>query len=249
VNTPIEHARIAHDGLAARFVAGTLAGEMLERFEEHLLLCTDCQAEVALGLKIRAAGRDAVTSSVGAKRRIAFRRWAWPAIGVAAAAALAIWVPATGDRAAMRALGGVSAAPVYLGVAVRTSDLATNGFDSAFDDAMASYLRGAWDEAFVALRAVAERPDAGDGAAPARFFAASAALMSGDSENAEVEFARLLASPESAYHDDARFFRAKALLRLGRASDAISALRAVRDPALEPRARALSDSVEGLRSR
>lgn len=250
MTTPISHSAIAHDGLAARFVAGTLTGEASERFDAHLLECPQCQAEVALAMKIRAVGADAlrdVPQRAPALRSL--RRWALPLGTVAAALVLFIVAPARGDRAALRAFGAVPTAPVYLGVAVRAGAAGDADFDAAFDAAMALYERESWREALGALDALAARTDAGDGLAPVRFFAGAAALMLDDARRADDEFTALLALGDSPYHAEARFYRAKALLRLGRAADATRELRAVRDIELAPRAAALADSIEGLRSR
>jgi len=252
VTTPISHSSIAHEGLAARFVAGTLTGAASERFDAHLLECPQCQAEVALAMRVRAVGRSALQdgalpSGVAPPR---FRRFALPLVTVAAAVALFAIAPLRGDRAALRAFGAVPAAPVYLGVAVRADGSPSNvAFDSAFDAAMAQYANASWRDALGSLDALAARPDAGDVLPTLHFFAGAAALMLDDAKRAETEFAILLALAESPYHAEARYYRAKALLRLGRGNDAARELRAVHDVELAPRAAALADSIEGLRTR
>ncbi len=211
--------------LAAPFVAGRLSGAELERFEEHLLACPSCQQEVALGLEIRAAG-----SSV----RGAPRRWAIPAL-VAAAAALALFIiPPTSDRTAIANLGQVEAAPVYLGIAVRGDEE-----NARFDAAMRAYQRGDHAAALRDLRTAPalETP-------PALFFRGASELMLRRDQEAAATFTQLLALGDSPYHEEARFYRAKALLRRGEATAALRDLRAISDPGLMSRALALADSVE-----
>jgi hypothetical protein len=251
VTTPISHSAIANDGLAARFVAGTLTGDDIERFDAHLLECSQCQAEVALAMRVRAVGRDALQdTSRAAGLAPNTRRWALPLVAIAAAAALLVWAPARGDRAALNAFGAVPTAPLYLGVAVRTgADSPVAAFDSAFEHAMRQYEAESWRDAHQSLHTLAERPDVGEALPAVRFFAGAAALMSDDAERAEREFAMLLALDDSPYHAEAHFYRAKALLRLGRGSEAARELRSIRDVELAPRAAALADSIEGLRTR
>jgi hypothetical protein len=226
VTTPISHSAIAHEGLAARFVAGTLTGDSIDRFDAHLLECPQCQAEVALGMKLRAAGGDAFRDlPLGAPSRVNVRRWALPLAAVAAATVLFFVAPARGNRAALRALGAVPTAPVYLGVAVRADAAADTSFDAAFEAAMSEYGRESWGDALAALDALAERSASADDVAPVRFFAGAAALMLDDAARAEAEFGALLALADSPYHAEARFYRAKALLRLGRGAEATRELR------------------------
>jgi TolA-binding protein len=248
MTTPISHSAIANEGLAARFVAGTLTGDSTERFDAHLLECPQCQAEVALALKIRAVGVDALRGGASPGSAHPARRWTVPLVA-AAAVALFIFAPIRGDRAALRSLGAVPTAPVYLGVAVRSDAGTDAGFDADFDAAMALYERESWREALAALQSLADRSDVGDGLAQVRFFAGATALMLDRPERAEEEFAAVLALPESPYHAEARFYRGKAFLRLGRGTDAVRELRAVGDVELAARAAALADSVEDLRTR
>jgi hypothetical protein len=250
VTTPISHSAIAHEGLAAGFVAGTLGTAERERFEDHLIECPQCQAEVALGLRIRAVGEPSLRAAPLAVPQPGTRRWMLPLVGVAAAAVIIAVLPPRGDRAALTALGGVPVAPVYLGVSVRAaSDAAESTFDASFDDAMAAYQRAEWRVAFDALSALSQRSDAREASVMVHFFAGAAALMLDDAARADAEFATLLALADSPYHAEARYYRAKALLRLGRGREATRELRAVRDAELAPRAAALADSIEGLGTR
>ena len=231
VTDQLTHQQADTAGVAARFVAGTLMPHEREAFEEHLLECAACQAEVELGLTLRASG---VPQS---PRRA---RLAWRAAGVLAAAAILLIVvmPRGGaDAARLAALGEVVAAPVYLGIPVRADER-----EARFDAAMTAYRVGDYARALAGLDAVAEAVDA----PPVHFFRGASALMLGADSVALVAFDALLAGAASPYHDEARYYRAKALLRTGRAARALDDLRAITDPGLRAQAAALGDSIEAV---
>ncbi|MEX2180697.1 MAG: hypothetical protein WD771_01520 [Gemmatimonadaceae bacterium] len=222
----LTHLQADTDGLAARFVAGTLVGDALARFEAHLLECAACQAEVEVGMTLRAAG---------ASPQAARARWVWPVTGVAAAAALVLLLtrPVVTDSR-LATLGGLDTAPIHIGIAVRSDER-----DARFDAAMQAYRRGDYARAMTelsALRVVADAP-------PVLFFLGASALMVGADSLARDAYDALLASPESAYHDEARYYRAKAHLRAGRAAPAVADLRAISDATLRRQADALVDSI------
>ena len=82
----IEKNGTTHDpegDLARKYVAGTLAEDQAERFEEHYFECDECWREV----ETAAAVRHALTPQATA--RSAPRPW-WPALAVAAVAAFAL---------------------------------------------------------------------------------------------------------------------------------------------------------------
>ena len=100
-------ARVEEEDLETRYLAGTLAEEEAEAFEEHYFGCDRCWAAVQLGLDVRAAtaaadpesrvGAPALTVDRGRPARMpdaarSRRRW-WP-IAVAASVAVltvAVW--------------------------------------------------------------------------------------------------------------------------------------------------------------
>ncbi len=227
----------AEGQLAMRYLAGTLAAEQEDRFEEHLLGCARCQDE----LRFMAAAGEALRER---KRR---RRSLWPAgMAVAAAAglvALLIVRPQAGQH--LTKLGALDAPPIYLGMAVRSEDTRV---DSLFDAAMQAYEANEYDEAVAtfdaALAAGAERP-------PVEFFQAASLLMLNRAERAARTFGRVIGYGDTPYLPEAHFYRAKARLRLGRAADAMADLRwlAAQDHELASHARALADSVEAVKRR
>jgi Putative zinc-finger len=111
----------AHTGaLIERYVAGRLSDDNTEEFEQHLLLCAACQADVRLAYGIRkglgtAESQPATGIGLGLPRQR--RRWTIGA-GIAAAAALALFVvsgeeaPETVDSVPHRAAPTSETAPV-----------------------------------------------------------------------------------------------------------------------------------------
>lgn len=233
----LTHARAESAGLAARFVAGKLAGDDLDRFEAHLLECAVCRTETGLGMSVRAAGSAAGSAAERAPRARPVR-WAWGAIGLAAGAALALFLPWSGsDTARFASLGAVAAPPVYLGIPVRADER-----DERFEAAMQAYQVGHYARAMAALGALAPAV----AAPPVHFFLGASAMMTGADSVALAAYDALLDGPESPYHDEGRYYRAKVSLRVGLAARALDDLRAIRDPVLRPQADALADSIGAL---
>lgn len=219
--------------MAARFVAGTLTGDELERFEEHLLECAACANEVRLGMTIRAAGPGP---------RARRPRLLWTAVGLAAAAALVVLVPrATSDRSSdttrFLALGAVATPPIYLGIPVRADER-----HERFDAAMQAYRVGDYRRAFEDLRSLSTVLDA----PPLHFFLGASAMMMGADSIALAAYDSLLAARPSPYHDEGHYYRAKVALRFGLSARALADLQQVRDPILRSQADALADSIRAL---
>jgi len=221
-----------------RYLMNRLSPADQEEFEAHFLTCEWCQQSIELGKAIRAtlptvkavpARRSWVTFGAG--------------LGLAAAAGLAavLLLPSTRPSAEVTRLGAVGQAPLYLGVPVRADQPASA--DSLFGKAMAAYASEDYSEAAPALRAALR---AGVDSAPAEFFLAASLLMSGDPEEAETGFGRVIALGDTPYRPEAHFYRAKALLRLGRVADALADLRraAALPGVIGTHAHALADSVQ-----
>jgi tetratricopeptide (TPR) repeat protein len=153
-------------------------------------------------------------------------------------AAVALWPRGVDPNLA--ALGRVTDPPAYQGVSVR--DARRLG-DSLFANAMTAYVARRYDDAASGLRAALA---AGVDTIPATFFMASAHLMGGHPREAAETYARLIAvgANASAYLPEAHYYRARALLQLGRGDDALKELSAVsRDSDRGAAAAALADSV------
>jgi tetratricopeptide (TPR) repeat protein len=221
-----------------RYLLKRLSPAEQEEFEVHFLTCESCQQAIALGSAIR--------GTLPSVRAVPARR-SWvtlgAGLGLAAAAGLAavLLLPSTRPSAELTQLGAVGQAPLYLGVPVRADQPASA--DSLFGKAMAAYGSEDYTEAAPALRAALR---AGVDSAPAEFFLAASVLMHGDAEQAEAGFARVIALGDTPYRLEAYFYRAKALLRLGRTTDALADLQsaAALEGVVATHARALADSVQ-----
>ena len=221
-----------------RYLLKRLSPAEQEAFETHFLTCESCQKAIELGIAIRRTlpPVEAVPSR---------RSWVTlgAGLGLAAAAGLAavLLLPSTRASAEVTRLGAVGQAPLYLGVPVRADQPASA--DSLFGKAMAAYASEDYSEAVPALRASLR---AGVDSAPAEFFLAASLLMSGEEEDAAAGFGRVIALGDTPYRPEAHFYRAKALLRLNRAAEALTDLQsaAALEGVVATHARALADSVQ-----
>jgi hypothetical protein len=222
--------------VAQRYAAGLLDATDAATFEDHLLTCEQCQAEVRLTVGVRRLVRDTPATS-----RSRGTRWIVGAAALLAAGIAAVVILPSGVDRKLADLGRVTAPPVYLGMSVRSSP---QRGDSLFAAAMTAYTDRRYDVAVSGLRAALA---AGVDSIPTIFFMASAELMAGHPSDAAAAYARVVAAgpAASAYLPEAHLYRARALLRLGRGTEALSELAAVSrvDAVNSARAAALADSV------
>jgi predicted Zn-dependent protease len=148
-------------------------------------------------------------------------------------------------RRELVALGAVNEPPVYLGIPVRGADAPQ---DSQFEAAMEAYSKRRYAAAVDGLRAARA---AGHDGVPAQFFLAAGLLFDNRAAEAVDEFQRVLAHGETPYRAEARYYRAKALLRVGRAADAEAELARLTpaDGVVYEMGRALADSVARVHDR
>jgi hypothetical protein len=225
------------DDRVAHYVASRLTNDERDAFEEHLLRCAACQDEVLLALSVRDALRARPRLRVHTRARVVIATLA--AALAAVLVVVAVW-PVTQRETDVAALAGIGEPPAYLGASVR----ANAPGDSALESAMALYDQGRWTDAGEALRAAARLGAPRDVAA---FFLGASALMTGDASLADSAFAAVDALGPGPYQGEARFYRAKALLRLQRAADALHALQTVPEAtAIGAHALALSDSLRAV---
>ncbi|MFH1765230.1 MAG: hypothetical protein ABIF09_13660 [Gemmatimonadota bacterium] len=243
---------VAKAARVERYVAGILPESELEGFEIHLLTCQLCQDEVFQAVAIREGLREleasssAPDSAVGeAPAPIRFRFGGVPAkvwIPLAAAAAL-VGIVVFGPEqvpSALSELGQVTQPPVYLGVSVRREPASA---ESLFAAAMLRYIA---DDFKGAAGGLEEALEAGADPVPAQFFLGSSLLMLDRPREADEAFGFAIQAGESPYLPEAHYYRAKALLRLGKVGPALADLRAAADfPGEMSRpAQALADSIE-----
>jgi tetratricopeptide (TPR) repeat protein len=235
---PVTCDEITDQGLLERYLAGTLGAATAELLEVHLVACPRCQTELRLAAAIRGALAEPALTALPRRHGLLFA-----GIGLALAAGLAaiLLFRPFGRTGQWRELGAVSVAPIYLGVDVRGTPTHS---DSLFAAAMRAYNAQAYKTAAAGLEAALAQ---GADSASSQFFLGAALLMQQKAGEAEQAFARVIAAGDPSYTGEARLFRAKALLLLGRPTDAVKELRAVTSPsdAVTAWANALADSVEG----
>lgn len=203
--------------VAQRYAANQLDATEAAAFEDHLVACERCQAEVRLTAGMRRVMRESTVSS-GRNMRLF-------TIGATllAAAIVGILILPSGIDRELSDLGRVANPPAYAGMSVRSSP--ARG-DSLFAAAMTAYNERRYDAAASGLRAALA---AGTDSLPTTFFMGSADLMAGRPRDAADAFGRVIDSgvAASAYLEEAHLYRAHALLQLGRAADAQADLAAV----------------------
>lgn len=227
---------------AERYVARRMATQEAEAFEDHFVTCADCQREVRFASAIIAGLPRANVARPSAK---AARRL-WIGGGLAIAAGLAtLMILRSEPRSELVALGGVREPPTYLGIPVRSADAPQ---DSLFEAAMGPYGRRRYAAAAAGLRAALA---AGEDSMPAQFFLAASLLLDNRATEAVDEFQRVLSHGETPYRAEARYYRAKALLRLGRRADAQAELARLTsvDGVVYDMGRALADSIVHVNKR
>lgn len=204
--------------VAQRYAARQLNAIEAASFEDHMVGCERCQAEVLLASGLRRVMREAPSALPRTRgRRIA--------VGSALLAAVITAIIVMPDRVnrELAALGQVGEPPAYIGVSVRSA--AQRG-DSLFAAAMQSYSARRYDKAAIGLRAAL---DAGADTVRATFFLGASQFMTGRAREAAESFARVIATGPMAtgYLAEAHLFRARALLKLGEPAEALTELSAV----------------------
>lgn len=233
--TALRHNAHPDEDAIARYVAATLPADELRDFEVHLLTCAACEAAVREGAAIHAALSAAgPPAAVTVSRRLPRWRLLWPLPALAAAVTVAL-LAARAEP--LERLGEVSELPVFRGLPVRSS--ATSA-ERMVDSGMVLYGKRDYRRAADVLGAASGRTtDPG-----VSFYLGLARLAAGDASAAASALRSALEPPGNPYATDARFYLAKASLRLGAADSALVHLSKVPPTSpLHGHARALMDSV------
>ena len=228
---------------AERYAAARMTTAEAAAFEDHFVTCAECQSEVRLASAIIGGLPSATVAPRSAKA--SRRAWIWGGGGLALAAGLVtLMILRSEPQRDLVALGGVREPPAYLGIPVR-SDAPQ---DSLFESAMGAYAERRYSAAAQGLRAALT---AGQDSVPALFFLATSLLLDNRATEAADAFQRVLAYGDTPYRAEARYYRAKALLRVGRASEARAELARLSpaDGIVFDMGKALADSVARLRGR
>ena len=202
---------------AERYAACRMTAGEAEQFEDHFVACAECQNEVrfasAIVTGLPPRPPMAHSQPVGSKP-VRTRFWRGAA-GLAMAAGLAgVLLLRQGPRPAVLALGGVAEPPTYLGIPVRDGG---SQQDAVFEAAMIAYGKHEYAAAAAGLRSALA---AGQDSVAAQFFLATSLLLDDRPSDAASEYERVLAHGDTPYRAESRYYRAKALLRLGRLADA-----------------------------
>ena len=203
-------------------------------FEEHFFLCQKCLEEVRVWRAVQQTAVPVTEPSRAAN----FYIWAAAAAAVAAILfmgvsgmarvrshfgppALVARVPPPGTNLdSVKSLGAVEA-PRYQAPVLRGT---TDSSEQQFHEAMESYSRHDYRAAAAGLQAsLSTNP----GSAAARFYLGVCDLLLDRADESIIELRRAEAAGPSLYLEEARFFRAKALLSkrdLGGASQALESV-------------------------
>ena len=229
---------------AERYVTGRMTAEGAEAFEDHFVSCAACQGDVRFASAlVSGLPRTPVMLRPAGRSR---RAWAWAGGGLALAAGLAtVMILQSGPRGQFVALGVVREPPAYLGIPVRGADTPQ---DSLFESAMNSYAQQRYGAAILGLRTALA---AGQDSVPVQFFLATSLLFEGQPRDAIAGFDQVMAHGATPYRAEASYYRAKALLRMARADDALTALARLSpaDGIMYEMGQSLADSVRRLRAR
>lgn len=229
---------------AARYVGQRLSDVETATFEEHLVGCRACQADVKLAT---ALAHQLVGHNVKRAPRVGGtvqRRAIIGTLALAAGLLLVVTRPDPGVNP-YEELGDVSSPPPYGGVGVRST---VNVGDSLFARAMAAYGNANYLVAADGLRAAR---NAGVDSAVTTFFIGVSMLLAGDPRTAEAELSAASAMSSGLYTGEAHYYLAKSFLRSGKPEDALRHLEMASQSAslTSSAARALADSVREIRGR
>lgn len=238
-NSTLEHLEA---GTVASYLDGRLSPSVTAEVESHLAECPSCRREIVEledVVRPRRRGRRVYLAGLAAAAAAALLIVGFPR----ALRMLADSAQVQPNSARIRELGRVAQAPIYLGVSVRA---ASEQGTRLFTTGMSAYNAARYTNAVTDLLAARAAGVAGPAAT---FFLASSHLMLGDASSAADEFARVIAMGQTSYLPEAHYYRAKALLRLDRAREAVTELeRSVQtgDDSTKTIARSLRDSLRLL---
>jgi len=218
--------KVKTEGIAERYLLGTLAEAEQEAFEEHLIACTACFEQVTALCALKAElerSREQIVAESAVRPRPWHRPWVFAVAAsvLAVAAGLGVWMmraqPASGPRAELAELAQFEP-PAYAPVRLRGSEGEAAG---RFREAMELYAVGDWRGALPGLRAAAGlNPDAPHIA----FYLGACALLVGETDEAITELERTAALGDTPFLEEALFYLAKAHLQAGDVTAARDAL-------------------------
>lgn len=226
---------IAAENVVERFLAGELTEPERDGFEAHYFECDDCFALLEATRLVRPVLAEMpAPGSAGVAARPRRLAWVWLAAAAAFACVIAGYWP-RGSSGSEPAVANVPAPPAV--ALLRLSEIRPAPYSSAvlrgsetersagFEGAIRLYQSGNWRDASAALLAVAaghpERP-------AALHFAGVSLLLDGNPAAALDALDQVIAlGASSVFEEEARFYRAQALMLLGRGPEARAELERV----------------------
>jgi len=218
-------ARVKTEGIAERYLLGTLIEAEQEAFEEHLVACTACFEEVTALCALKAElerSREQIMAESAVRPSPWRRPWVFAvaAAVVAVAAGLGVWMrlePTSAIRPELAELAAI-VPPEYAPVRLRGSEDEAAG---RFREAMELYAVGDWNSALPGLRAAAVL----DPEAPhIAFYLGACALLAGETHEAIIQLQRTVDLGDTPFLEEALFYLAKAHLQAGDVTAARGAL-------------------------
>jgi len=213
------------EGIAERYLLGTLDEADQIAFEEHLVACTACTEELA-GLCALKAELERKREQIVAEATIRPSPWrrswmlATAAAVLAVAAGVGVWMrvqPASSPRPELAELAAFGP-PAYAPVRLRGSE-----GDAArrFREAMELYAAADWRGALPGLRAAAAL---GPEAPHIAFYLGACALVAGETDEAITQLQRTIDLGDTPFLEESLYYLAKAQLREGNVTAARDAL-------------------------
>lgn len=219
--------RVASENLIERYIEGTLDSPLLDEFEDHYFACELCLAQLKT---VQAIKPVLATLPPPSRGKLPWAHLPW--IGVAAAATVGIllftWPKQSSSPAAVA--DSPSAAPAAAVALLQLSEIQPAPYSPtlfrdgdgssgpAFEAAMRLYQNRQWVQAAPLLAAVAQASPVDPAAL---HFAGISHLLAGQTEAALAALERVIAlGPKSPFEEEARFYRAQALLLSGRLLEA-----------------------------
>ncbi len=214
--------RIEHEEVVEKYLAGRLDRAEREEFEAHYLSCAKCQEELelvrAIQEKLWEKGEELIEETAQPSRTLRVRKaWAFAAAaaGLLMIIGAAVWWQAKGPG---RPPAGPQAPPsswialarfeppLFIPPALRDEE---DEASQLFRSGMAYYQAGRYGETIPYLRAAARLDPNGAGI---RFFLGICLLLTGETAEGIEKLGATISLGDSAYLEEAHFYRAKALL-------------------------------------
>jgi anti-sigma factor RsiW len=213
--------RVSHENLIERYLQGTLEPALRDEFEDHYFACDHCHAQLQT---VQAIQPVLATLPPVAPQRPTRNYLPWLALAAAAAALLIAFLPPPQSPVAPTPTPSATLLLTEIQPAPYAPTLFRGGAPQptpAFAAAMSLYEQRQWSAAAAALTPLAPDP-------VALHFAGISHLLAGKPEPALAALQRVIhLGPATPYEEEARFYRAQALLLARRPTEARAELETI----------------------